>query len=178
MRKLFTVFMALVLSLTYSSPVLAQSATPVALGTVGNPTLVDGQSTSPRTDLFGRMYVNVNNIAQSVPLTAGWISAATPVSTTAVGSNLTTTTGQLLYINVTSGASAGYVMVFNTASAPADGAVTPTFCYVLAANSTLSTTYNAIAAPNFSTGITVVFSTTGCFTKTASATAFIAIAKG
>jgi hypothetical protein len=30
MRKLFTVFMALVLSLTYSSPVLAQSATPVA----------------------------------------------------------------------------------------------------------------------------------------------------
>lgn len=174
MRKLFTLFMALVLSLTYSSPVLAQSSIPVATGNIATVSLTDGQATSLRTDLFGRLQVAPAGTApypappvpnaQSFPL----------VKTTAVASSLViqgTGNPQLLYLNVVSGASAGFVMVFPGNSAPADGAVTPSLCYNLAANSTLVVT-NAERVW-FAGGIVVVFSTTGCFTKTASATAFI-----
>lgn len=99
--------------------------------------------------------------------------AITPAATTAAASNLVVkaSAGNLYQWAVTSGASAGYVMIFNATSAPADGAVTPAACRVLAANSTLSSTYTRPA--RFSTGITIVFSTTGCFNKTASATAYI-----
>lgn len=64
----------------------------------------------------------------------------------------------------------GYVLVFDAASAPVDGAVTPVKCYQVGAGTT------GVSFPNpplkFSTGIVLVMSTTGCFTKTASATAF------
>jgi hypothetical protein len=174
MRKLFTVFMALVLSLAYSSPVLAQSATPVAMGPSLS-SVTDGQATSLRTDLFGRLYVNVHNIVTTTPTSGMQGTQGIMSATTAVASNLVVngSNANLLYLNVVSGASAGYVMVFNATSAPADGAVTPTLCYTLAANSTLTITYESTAQPYFGTGIVVVFSTTGCFTKTASATAFI-----
>lgn len=94
---------------------------------------------------------------------------------TAVGSSLILrTTGVDLYsVNVTSGASAGYVMVFDRTTVPADGAVTPALCLPLAANTGLD--WNFRSAPvQLQTGAVIVFSTTGCFSKTASATAFIA----
>lgn len=79
--------------------------------------------------------------------------------------------GNLYRLSITTGASAGYVMVFDAATAPADGTVTPAICRAVAASSTLSL---ALADPvaRFGTGITAVFSTTGCFTKTISATAY------
>lgn len=79
--------------------------------------------------------------------------------------------GVLYGFSVTSGASAGYVLVYNATSAPADGAVTPVACYALAANSTIGVAYTPLPL-NMTTGITAVFSTTGCFTQTTSATAF------
>lgn len=75
-------------------------------------------------------------------------------------------------VNVTSGASAGYVMLFDAAAVPADGAVTPSRCLPLAANTGIERTFPTPIS--MKVGIVVVFSTTGCFTKTASATAFIA----
>lgn len=72
---------------------------------------------------------------------------------------------------VTTGAVAGYLMTFNAVSAPADGAVTPVECVVAPANSTVSIDFGETAEP-YVTGMTAVFSSTGCFTKTASATAF------
>lgn len=79
--------------------------------------------------------------------------------------------GNLYRLSVTTGASGGYLMVFDSLTAPADGAVTPAICRVVAANSTLSL---ALADPiaRFGTGIAAVFSTTGCFSKTVSATAY------
>lgn len=71
---------------------------------------------------------------------------------------------------VTSGASAGYVLVFDATSLPADGTVTPQNCIKVAATSTVSESFNP--PEQFATGIVVAFSTTGCFTKTASSTAF------
>jgi len=96
-------------------------------------------------------------------------------ATTVVGSALSVgSPGYLQGINVTSGASAGYVLVFDAAAVPADGVVTPARCMPLAANTGLELNWRA-SPINFRTGMIVVFSTTGCFTKTASATAFIAV---
>jgi len=82
-----------------------------------------------------------------------------------------TTSGVLTGFNVTSGASAGYVLIFDSATVPADGAVTPMFCYSLAAATTGSSGWLQYPVP-FTNGIVMVFSTTGCFTKTISNTAF------
>src|SRR6201996_4972609 len=66
-------------------------------------------------------------------------AANTPVATAAAASSLVvkSSAGNLYSWRVTSGASAGFVMVFNATSAPADGAVTPLDCIVLPANSTI-----------------------------------------
>jgi hypothetical protein len=77
-------------------------------------------------------------------------------------------------INVVSGASAGYVLIYDAVSAPADGVVTPARCLPLAANTGIEINWRA-APIWFRNGVIVVFSTTGCFTQTSSATAFIAV---
>lgn len=134
--------------------------------TVGR--LVSGSSNYAITgNLSGHQYV-VQALESSTT------SGVAPVATTAVagGQVLKASAANLYGLNVVSGASAGYVLVTNTTTVPADGAVTPLKCYALAANSSLD--LNLRAAPvYFSTGVSVSFSTTGCFTKTASATAFI-----
>lgn len=96
------------------------------------------------------------------------------VSTAAEGSHvLKASAGNLYGVYATVGASAGYLMVFNATSAPADGAVTPLVCVPVAANQVTSFSFPGGVPARFGTGITAVFSTTGCFTKTISATAFI-----
>ena len=107
------------------------------------------------------------------PSSGGGLAVAPSSSTAAEGARvLKATAGNVYSISVTSGASAGYVMVFNSATAPADGAVTPVKCWSLAATSSMHMTFNPVPM-HLGTGVTVVFSTTGCFTKTASATAHI-----
>lgn len=84
-----------------------------------------------------------------------------------------TVSADLFDINVVSGATAGYVMVFDAKTVPADGAVVPVYCMPLAANTGLQSNFRAEPTA-FQNGVVVVFSSTGCFTKTASATAYIA----
>lgn len=170
MRKVLAALAALLVLVT-AMPVYAQSSIPVASN--GLATLTDGQATSLRTDLFGRLYVNVSN---SVGLTPPIPNATSfpAVKTSAVGGSLVIAASgnpTLLVLDVVSGASAGFVMVFPGAAVPADGAVTPTECYTIAANSTFVRPYNP--STWFSGGVVAVFSTTGCFSKTISATAFI-----
>jgi hypothetical protein len=71
-------------------------------------------------------------------------------------------------------------MVFPGASAPADGAVTPTLLLHPRREqyACRQRTLIAFAQPFQHRHYVVVFSTTGCFTKTASATAFISGTKG
>lgn len=124
--------------------------------------------------------------ASNAPLTGVGVTATAPVpcsatscgvtgsATTAVASSLVlkASAGNLYYVNVVAGASAGFVMFFNATAAPADGAVTPAYCMPLAANAGFNMANTPL--PTFwTTGIVVVFSSTGCFAKTASATAFI-----
>lgn len=108
---------------------------------------------------------------------------ATPVAAQQVTNNVATTAaasslnvgspGYLHGVNVTSAATAGYVLVFDSASVPADGTVTPARCIPLAANTGIEMNWRS-SPIQFRNGMVVVFSSTGCFTKTASATAFIA----
>lgn len=65
---------------------------------------------------------------------------------------------------------AGWFMVFNATSAPADGAVTPVMCSPVPANGRVEIDHSTIPDV-FSTGVTFVFSSTDCFTKTISNTA-------
>jgi hypothetical protein len=101
-------------------------------------------------------------------------SGVTRAVTGAVASALVikASAGNLGRVGIATGANAGYLMLFNATTAPADGAVTPVSAYTVAANSTLEMDYSG-AALQFATGMVAVFSTTGPFTKTASATAMI-----
>jgi hypothetical protein len=78
---------------------------------------------------------------------------------------------QLRSLYITTGAVAGYLMVFNAVSAPADGAVTPRDCIYVPALMTASLDLGT-TGEMYDTGVTASFSTTGCFSKTVSATAF------
>ncbi len=78
--------------------------------------------------------------------------------------------GVLNSLAVTSSA-AGYAMLFNTTTAPANGTVAPVACYGVSAAGTTVISFYTYPLP-FSTGITAVFSSTGCTTQTLSATAF------
>lgn len=67
-----------------------------------------------------------------------------------------------------------YVMVFDAASLPADGAVTPAKCYQQPSGTTQMGGTLGPGGVTFGTGIVIGVSTTGCFSKTASTHAFIA----
>lgn len=100
-------------------------------------------------------------------------TSLTPVATAvASGSQIAkAAAGKLYGLNVVAGASAGFVMVFDSATVPADGTVTPKKVFPIAANAGVS--YSWDRGLIFSSGIVIVFSTTGPFTKTISLTAFI-----
>lgn len=106
-----------------------------------------------------------------VPNSSANVGITPIVSSAAEGSRVFKgSAGNLYSVNVTAGATSGYLMMFNATSAPADGAVTPLLCRAVAANSSVEVDHS-IVPDIYSTGITAVFSSTGCFTKTVSATA-------
>lgn len=100
----------------------------------------------------------------------------TPSQIAAAGSSLVlkASAGNLYTASVSVGATALYLMVFNATSAPVDGAVTPALCYgPLPINAPFSLSWSPGPPAVFATGITLVSSSTGCFTKTASNAAFL-----
>lgn len=103
-------------------------------------------------------------------------AAATPVVSAALeGSHvLKASSGCLLsgYATIDS-TTAGWLMIFNSTTVPADGAVTPQDCiYISAAPGSLGLNWAPLPPEWFSTGISIAFSSTGCFTKTVSAHAY------
>ena len=101
---------------------------------------------------------------------------ATPVVSAALeGSHvLKSAAGCLLAVYATiDSTTAGWLMVFNSATVPADGSVTPVDCvYISQAPGSLGLNWAPLPPEWFSTGVSVAFSSTGCFTKTLSAHAF------
>lgn len=98
---------------------------------------------------------------------------ANQASADSVSNYVFTATNKTLYtITVKIGATSGYAMLFDAASLPANGAVTPTWCYPVTSNGTNGSVAATWPQPLlFTTGITAGFSTTVCDTLTASATA-------
>jgi hypothetical protein len=75
-----------------------------------------------------------------------------------------------------SAANASYIMLFNATSAPADGAVTPLKCWgPMSAAGPFALSWGIGPVLTMSTGITVVSSSTGCFTKTVTNAAFLSV---
>lgn len=106
---------------------------------------------------------------------------AQTVATTTAASSLSVP-GQALLLGLhLTAPSAGYVMVFDATSPPPDGAVTPAACFTVpppvspGTSATLAMS-NSQESPRMVNGISVVFSTgASCYSKVASATAFIAV---
>jgi len=156
--------------LALSSPALAQTVTVTAPNTV-NPS---GQPLAIDKTFIVNADGSIGSVSTSAAPSAASSNAVTPIGTSAAASALVikASAGNLYSINIVTGATAGYLLVFNATTAPADGAVVPVKCLPVAANVGLET--NMRSMPEyFSTGIVAVFSSTGCFTKTASATAFM-----
>lgn len=85
---------------------------------------------------------------------------------------LKSSAGNLYSVYVVTSSVGGYLMTFNATDIPADGPVSPVECVPVLANSIVSLSIDGSPPDNYSIGIVAVFSTTGPFTKTASATAF------
>lgn len=136
-------------------------------------------NTDGSQDIAGVNGTGVASAANPVPISSTPNSLATSASTSsqtavAAGSLIAkASAGNCYGFNVVAGASAGYLLLFDSTTVPADGTVTPKKAYVVAANASLSVSFDI--PRRFGTGITAVFSTTGPFTKTISATAFIAV---
>lgn len=107
------------------------------------------------------------------PSSAAAAGLANVVSTAAESNHvLKGSPGNLYTLTTTIGTTSGYLMLFDATTLPANGAVTPKYCLPITSNATnggagVSWPYPLV----FATGITAGFSTTGCFTLTASATA-------
>lgn len=105
------------------------------------------------------------------PTSAASAAIVSVVSAAAESSHvLKASAGNLYRLAVTTGATAGFLLVVNAAAAPSNGVVTPLLCRQIAANSSLEVDHAALP-DRYGTGITALFSSTGCFTLTLSATA-------
>jgi hypothetical protein len=112
-----------------------------------------------------------------VPSSSSAVAIASVVSTSAEASHIIKAAAGNLYsayaVNLTS--TPGYLLVFDAASAPVDGAVTPLDCAPLPASGSASVNYRSGPPKRFATGVVVVVSSAAtCFTKTTGTiTAFI-----
>lgn len=124
-----------------------------------------------RASNFLRGAIAALAIASAALFASGGLARAGAYSSAAAESNHVVT-GQHYVQSIYAWSSvAGYLMTFDATSVPADGAVTPKECIPVPAGS-----YGAhelvATQDNYGAGLVLVYSTTGCFTKTASATAF------
>ncbi len=151
---------------------LPSGASTSALQSTGNTALTTINSTLGAPFQAGGSIGNTSFGALAQPSSSATYAIVPGSSSAAEGSRIVSASAANLYrLSITTAAAGGYLMVFNATSAPTDGAVTPVMCRTIGANSTLS--INMADMPSrFSTGITAVFSTTGCFLKTISTTAF------
>lgn len=157
-----------------------QEDTPAADGDYGSASLwvrrdanvartnADGDYTNPAVDIYG------NNKTVQTPTDQSGAAVVPNAGAVATGSVIAkASAGNLYGFNVVAGASAGYVMIFDSATVPADGVVTPKRVIPLAATAGIDRSFDL--PRRHLNGIVVVFSTTGPFTKTLSATAFIEV---
>lgn len=106
---------------------------------------------------------------------ASGVAPSTAVSTAESCRVLQASAANVYKVTVAIAATTGYVMIFNATSAPGDGAVSPAWPAIRVVSDGTSGWADIPFDPplRLGTGATVCFSSTGPFTKTASATAAI-----
>lgn len=130
-------------------------------------TITSAQGTSP--------WVVSGPVTATVSPSAASSASQLPSATSSItGARIFKTSGGNLYgLQVTSSTTAGYVLLFDATSVPADGAVTPIKCYKLGGNATVVVSWLPGPVLRFVNGLVAVYSTTGCFSKAVENTAFI-----
>ena len=101
-------------------------------------------------------------------------SIVTPNASAALETSHVVPNGALILhgASITTSTIAGFFMVLNAPADPGNGPVRPAKCVAVAATSSATLTADPNTAWSFPAGITLIFSTTGCFTETQSATAY------
>lgn len=149
--------------------------TPASDGVIGSPApLSASQIGAPDASGNTQAITPTNPLNVTLAPTTNAAGGVTPVvSASAEASHVIKAGAGLFYdAYVTTGATAGYFLAFNATTDPADGAVTPRACIPAPANQSTYLAVQGSPPVPYTTGVVLVFSTTGCFTKTESATAF------
>ena len=134
-------------------------------------------ATAAKQPALGTASAASTDIISVVP-TANSTAAIAPtiVQSSALESNhvLKASPGNLYSVYVTTAGTAGWLLTYNGTSAPTAGgaAIAPVDCVIAPANSTVGISMGGDPPDAFSTGIVAVFSSSGCFTNTASTTVF------
>lgn len=163
------------------SPNTTANAWPVKITDGTNVGAVKAASTAPvATDpaLVTVLSPNQPSIPTNAVPSSASSAAATTSSTAALAGNLVAKSGAgnlysfQISADSTLGGAAWWVMIFDATSAPS-GAVTPKKCYAVPSGTMNFSAAWPLAPIAFGTEITLMVSTTGCFTATASVHAFI-----
>jgi hypothetical protein len=148
------------------------------VSSTGTGTITISSSASSANDLVGissPLPTGSNTIGAVTPAPSSSSSiAVTPGASSALEAShvLKSSAGNLYSLYVLTTSASGYLMTFNATSAPSNGAVTPVECIPVNAASYAEIDFSGAPPDRYSTGIVAVFSTTGPFTLTTSATAF------
>ncbi|MCS3451057.1 MULTISPECIES: hypothetical protein [Bradyrhizobium] len=132
--------------------------------------MFNGTTWDRQRSINGAAAAGTGTAAVAIAPTSAAVGGITPVVTSAAANNLVLKAGAgNLYsayaTNLT--ATAGFLVIINATTAPADGAITPLDCAPLPASGFGSINYNPGPPSVYSTGITaVVTSAANCFTKT------------
>lgn len=151
---------------------LNQGSTPIAVVVTGRFATPSGLAINGADGTTAASASNPTPVA-SPPTSVASVAVTGAQSTVAEGSRiLKASAGNLYGLEICTGGSAGYLMLFDSTTVPADGTVTPKRVYAVAANASFARQFERPL--RCASGIVLVFSTTGPFTKTISATAFLA----
>lgn len=138
------------------------------------PQLFDGTNWDRQTTIQGAAATGLGTTAVSIAPNTSANAAIVPTVSSALASGVVAkaSPGNLYRVTLTTTVS-GYLMGFNSITVPADGAVTPQLCRAVPAGST--EVDHAEVPQRYTVGISIAFSTTGCFTKTASVSAMFEV---
>jgi hypothetical protein len=130
------------------------------------------QTTQPVSGTFWQTTQPVSGTVTTAPATG-----VTQAKTAAAASSLVAKGSAGSVVSISGSAIAGsYIMLFNATAAPSNGAVTPDKCWgPMAAAGPFNFSWGIGPVFTASTGITVVSSSTGCFTQTLTNASFIAV---
>ncbi|MGI4807426.1 MAG: hypothetical protein ACRYF2_04875 [Janthinobacterium lividum] len=148
----------------------------VRTDTFGTPTDAAWSSGSGSLVSLGKALIAAQQATTAAVTTSSLVPPSpTFVQTAASSSNLLlkATAGSLYACYVTTGSTAGFLMLFDATSVPPNGTVAPKDCVYCPANATTEIEFPFLTVEPFSAGITAAFSSTGPFTLTASSTVFI-----